>query len=170
MPPSLTPVHGYDGLGLTPMEFTDMQGWPTPVRSDSRDRESLAVDIKIDVDRTILATWLLMGQTLVRSEPLTAPRPARRRIERLDPALDPSVRYLDLRRARTEPSDHPDDHLAESRAGAREYQHRWVVRGHWRNQYYPSRDDHRPIWFDPHFAGPEDKPLLGGERVNVLRR
>ncbi|SES36274.1 hypothetical protein [Actinokineospora terrae] len=28
----------------------------------------------------------------------------------------------------------------------------------------------RPIWIDPHFAGPEDKPLLGGERVNVLRR
>lgn len=56
------------------------------------------------------------------------------------------------------------------RGATREYRHRWIVRGHWRNQYYPSRNDHRPIWIDPHLAGPEDKPLLGGERVNVLRR
>ena len=93
--------------------------------------------------------------------------PARRRIARDDPDLDPTVRYIDLRRARTEPSDHTDD---EPRTSTREYRHRWIVRGHWRNQWYPSRNDHRPIWIDPHFAGPEDKPLLGGERVNVLRR
>ncbi|CCH30612.1 putative secreted protein [Saccharothrix espanaensis DSM 44229] len=42
--------------------------------------------------------------------------------------------------------------------------------GRWRNQYCPSRNDHRPILIDPYFAGPEDKPLLGGGRVNVLRR
>ena len=76
------------------------------------------------------------------------------------------MRYLDLRRASTEPSDRPDDDVGK---GTHEYRHRWM-RGHWRNQYYPSRNDHRPIWIDPHFAGPEDKPLLGGERVNVLRR
>jgi hypothetical protein len=174
IPPSFTPVHGYDWLGLTPMEFTDMHGWPTRVRSGNRDRDSLTAATKVDVDRTILATWLLMGQTLVRSEPVTAPRPARRRIERLDPGLDPTVRYIDLRRARTESSERPgdstDDSTDDSGSGTRDYRHRWIVRGHWRNQYYPSRDDHRPIWIDPHLAGPEDKPLLGGERVNVLRR
>jgi hypothetical protein len=123
-------------------------------------------DARIALQRTILTTWLLMGQNLVSSEPVTAPRAARRRIERLDPVLDPTVRYIDLRHARTEPSDRPDD----DGKGTREYRHRWIVRGHWRNQYYPSRGDHRPIWIDPHLAGPEDKPLLGGERVNVLRR
>jgi hypothetical protein len=122
-------------------------------------------DAGIALERTILPTWLLMGQTLVRSEQLTVPRAARRRIARQDPTLDPAVRYIDLRRARTEPADRTDDTTP-----GRRYRHRWVVRGHWRNQYYPSRGDHRPIWIDPHFAGPEDKPLLGGERVNVLRR
>lgn len=163
IPPSFTPAHGYDWQALTPMEFTDMQGWPSNVTDR---RTSMDADTKIALERTVLATWLLMGQTLARSERLIAPRPARRRIARDDPNLDPTVRYIDLRRARTEPSEHPD----EQHTTTREYRHRWIVRGHWRNQYYPSRNDHRPIWIDPHLAGPEDKPLLGGERVNVLRR
>jgi hypothetical protein len=164
IPPSFSPAHGYEWRGLTPMEFTEMQGWPGYVASNG---EGMDADAKIAQQRTILATWLMMGQTLVRSEQLTAPRAARRRIAREDPHLDSTVRYIDLRRARTEPADHTAD---ESQASTREYRHRWIVRGHWRNQFYPSRNDHRPIWIDPHLAGPEDKPLLGGERVNVLRR
>jgi hypothetical protein len=164
IPPSVCPTHGYHWRGLTPMEFTDMQGWPTGVDDD---KSSLDGDTRVALERTILATWLLMGQTLVRSERLVAQRPARRRIARADPKLDPTVRYIDLRRARTESAGRTDE---ENRSGSREYRHRWVVRGHWRNQWYPSRNDHRPIWIDPHVAGPEDKPLLGGERVNVLRR
>jgi hypothetical protein len=164
IPPSVRPTHGYHWRGLTPMEFTDMEGWPTGVDDD---KSALDGDTRAALERTILATWLLMGQTLVRSERLVAQRPARRRIARTDPTLDPTVRYIDLRRARTEPADRTDD---EHRVSGREYQHRWIVRGHWRNQWYPSRNDHRPIWIDPHLAGPEDKPLLGGERVNVLRR
>ncbi|SEB46578.1 hypothetical protein SAMN04489727_1971 [Amycolatopsis tolypomycina] len=164
IPPSFSPAHGYEWRGLTPMEFTEMQGWPGYVASNG---EGMDADAKIAQQRAILATWLMMGQTLVRSEQLTAPRAARRRIAREDPHLDPTVRYIDLRRARTEPPDHTAE---ESRTSTREYRHRWIVRGHWRNQFYPSRNDHRPIWIDPHLAGPEDKPLLGGERVNVLRR
>ncbi|WP_424187647.1 hypothetical protein ACOBQX_07575 [Actinokineospora sp. G85] len=164
VPPSFVPPNGYEWCALTPMEFTEMEGWPGGV---SETESSGDTEARIALQRAILATWLLMGQTLVRSEQMTAPRAARRRIERLDPVLDPTVRYIDLRRARIEPSDRPDDDVGK---GTREYRHRWIVRGHWRNQYYPSRNDHRPIWIDPHFAGPEDKPLLGGERVNVLRR
>jgi hypothetical protein len=162
IPPTFTPTHGYYWCGLTPMEFTDMHGWPVGVPDG---RASMDLETQTALERTILATWLLMGQTLVRSEPFTAPRAARRRIARTDPHLDPTVRYIDLRRTRAEP-----DRSDEQRTGTREYRHRWVVRGHWRNQWYPSRNDHRPIWIDPHFAGPEDKPLLGGDRVNVLRR
>jgi hypothetical protein len=164
IPPSFAPPHGYEWCALTPMEFTEMEGWPGGV---SETESSVDFDATIALQRTILATWLLMGQTLVRCEPMTAPRAAGRRIERLDPILDPTVRFIDLRRARTEPADHPGD---DSGKGTREYQHRWIVRGHWRNQFYPSRNDNRPIWIDPHLAGPEDKPLLGGDRVNVLRR
>jgi hypothetical protein len=27
----------------------------------------------------------------------------------------------------------------------RAYRVRWAVRGHWRNQWYPSRPEHRPV-------------------------
>lgn len=166
VPPSFTPPHGYDWQGLTPMEYTDMEGWPGEVTAATlgEDARQLA-EASLTLDRTILATWLLMGQTIVRSEDLTAPRAARRRMSRETPDVDPGVRYIDLRRARTEPSDR-----SETTASTREYRHRWVVRGHWRNQWYASRNDHRPIWIEPHLAGPEDAPLLGGDRVNVLRR
>jgi hypothetical protein len=174
LPPSWHPIHGYFWCGLTPMRFTDMHGWPADITPDTfTDTEPDAAagaaaraETKIALERTILATWLLMGQTIVRSETMMAPRAARHRIARADPTLDAAVRYIDLRRARTEPSDNPE----ENRPGTRAYRHRWVVRGHWRNQWYPSRNDHRPIWISQYIAGPDGKPLLGGERVNVLRR
>lgn len=36
---------------------------------------------------------------------------------------------------------------------------RWMVRGHWRAQFYPSSNCHRPLWITPHVKGPATKPL-----------
>ena len=41
----------------------------------------------------------------------------------------------------------------------REYQCRWVVRGHWRKQWYPSLKTHQPKWIGAYIKGPDDKPL-----------
>ena len=73
VPPSFAPPHGYEWCALTPMEFTEMEGWPGGV---SEGKSSGDTDARIALQRTILATWLLMGQTLARSEPMTAPRAA----------------------------------------------------------------------------------------------
>jgi hypothetical protein len=100
---------------------TQSQGRPIGTSAAAAAR----AEAKIALERTILATWLLMGQTIVRSEPVTAPRAARRRIAHTDPTLDAAVRYIDLRRARTEPSDNPE----ENQPGTRAYRHRWIVRG-----------------------------------------
>jgi hypothetical protein len=43
-----------------------------------------------------------------------------------------------------------------------------VVRGHWRNQWYPSLNARRPLWIAPYLKGPDDAPLLGGEKVTTL--
>ncbi|MFD5882600.1 hypothetical protein [Streptomyces yangpuensis] len=115
--------------------------------------------------RLIQATWLLMGQTLATSERVPADRASRRRIQRLDRTHGTEVRLIRLRRARTERGSTPAEE-----PGTREYQNRWVVRGHWKNQWYPSRDAHRPIWISPYIAGPEGAPLIGGEKVFVLAR
>nr|WP_207205353.1 translation initiation factor IF-2 N-terminal domain-containing protein [Microbacterium protaetiae] len=45
--------------------------------------------------------------------------------------------------------------------------HRWKVQGHYRRQWYPSEQIHRPKWIEEHEAGPADHPLLISERVEV---
>lgn len=41
-----------------------------------------------------------------------------------------------------------------------DYQHRWMVQGHWRNQYYRSTRSHSPIFIAAYIKGPDGKPLL----------
>lgn len=52
----------------------------------------------------------------------------------------------------------------------RQYHHRWIVRMHKVNQWYPSEGVHRIIWRGPYIKGPENAPLLAGERVQALVR
>lgn len=40
-----------------------------------------------------------------------------------------------------------------------EWSHRWMVSGHWRNQWFPTQKRHKQIWIHPYVKGPEDKPL-----------
>jgi hypothetical protein len=48
---------------------------------------------------------------------------------------------------------------------------RWLVRGHWREQWFPSVGRHRPIFILPYEKGPEDKPLkLPGATIFAVRR
>jgi hypothetical protein len=109
----------------------------------------------------VRATWLLMTQPGVTDvdEQLTS-RTMRRRAERegYNPAPVRVVRIhhdADTPR-RSEQSD------------GRTYRVRWTVRGHWRNQWYPSRHEHRPVWINPHIKGPDSAPLRTGETVHLL--
>jgi hypothetical protein len=35
----------------------------------------------------------------------------------------------------------------------------WMVKGHWRNQYHPRSQEHRPAFIQSYVKGPEDKPF-----------
>jgi hypothetical protein len=116
-------------------------------------------------ERALVVSWLLMGQTLTRTDTEHAPKSAAKRIARLDPNLLTAVRYVQLRH-RGVPSQDPG-----GEGTGRSLRHRFVVRGHWRNQWYPSRKDHRPIWIDDHLKGPDGAPILDPDKlVNILRR
>lgn len=53
----------------------------------------------------------------------------------------------------------------------RTYTHRWIVRGHWRQQAHgPGRTLRRPTWVPSHIKGPADAPLLEKDTVWVWRR
>jgi hypothetical protein len=62
----------------------------------------------------------------------------------------------------------PRTHSAGVSGSSRSYSHRWVVRGHWRRQWYPSQGRHIPIWITEHIAGPDDAPIVVRDKVTVV--
>lgn len=81
-----------------------------------------------------------------------------------EPATDTAVSRTKLIYLRREHrvSTRSDDHGSTR-------DHQWLVRGHWREQWYPSVKDHKRIWIDPHLAGRPDSPLDTTPRVYVIR-
>ena len=110
------------------------------------------------------ATWTLMMQPQVaerrhRDQPGKDIARARRQ------GWNPSpITVVDLRPMRTV-SD-PD---AEAGSGRRLHV-RHVVRGHWRQQWYPSTESHRPRWIASYLKGPEGAPIKATTPVMVWRR
>jgi hypothetical protein len=59
----------------------------------------------------------------------------------------------------------------EPLGGTANYSHRFLVAGHWRNQWCPSLGVHRQTWISPYVKGPADKPLKPPHgRAFVLNR
>lgn len=119
--------------------------------------------IKHDALRTLIATWLIMGQDLVTVEPEPLPRQMRRRFIRDNGEEPPLVRVVKLRRPKTRRAD------TDSESG-RKLHYRHPRRGHWRQQWYPSRNDHRPKYIPDLMIGDESLPLMPGARVFDLRK
>jgi hypothetical protein len=116
-------------------------------------------------DRRRLATMLsLLHQPIVREDFAYPTRPEIRRAGRIaKEEVDlPTVRILTLREITNEPL-----HEIESSV---EWTHRWIVNGHWRNQWYATEQRHRPIWIAPFQKGPADKPLVIRPTVRAWRR
>jgi hypothetical protein len=104
-----------------------------------------------DLTRFMQTLWRLMQQTIAETYRERPSRASRRRAERAG-AVEKYVTVIRLRRPHRPP--------AEGHVPAEvEWTHRWLVRGHWRNQWFPSMSAHRAIWISPFVKGPEDKPL-----------
>jgi len=58
----------------------------------------------------------------------------------------------------------------ESSGHTVEWTHRWIVGGHWRNQWFPSAGVHRQIWISPYVKGPDDQPLVVKPRAYTWDR
>ncbi len=118
----------------------------------------------------MMTTWALMGQriTVTHDEPL--PRTVRRQYTRQGRPV-PVVRTSTLRQAAR---PHQDRQERDPNAPGRTYSVRWPVKGYgyWRNTWYPSRQRHEQqfVQVQSYMKGDPDAPLVGGDRVNVLRR
>ena len=107
------------------------------------------------------AAWILMQQPTVADQRPVGPsiKAARRRN-----SDHQDVTLIDLRRL-----EHKTTDTAEP--VSRQYQHRWLVRGHWRQQAYgPERSLRKPVWVPSHIKGPADAPLKERPHVHVWRR
>lgn len=111
---------------------------------------------------TILATWTLMQQSLTVTGPAVVQRAERRRNQRAE--LPSDVVVVRLRRKST------DGEISADTAAAVDWSHRWLVGGHWRNQWLPSRQAHRLQWIAPYVKGPANLPLVIKDKVTAWIR
>lgn len=109
--------------------------------------------------------FLLVKQKIAVIHPQSPGRGALRRLSRS--ALMPEdgmVQVVTLRKERPASQEEITD------GTPMEWSHRWIVSGHWRNQYYPSKGRHEPVWIEAYEKGPEDKPLVIKDKVFVWKR
>lgn len=103
--------------------------------------------------RMAQTTLRLMQQKLAHKGMGRPHRATRREAARLGFPHESEVVIVRLRRESADPD--PDHEPGEAN-----YSHRFIVGGHWRNQWYPSEKLHRQIYIAPYVKGPEDKPLI----------
>ena len=92
----------------------------------------------------------LLQQTITTRERGRPTRPVRRRMKHAG-FPERNVVVVRLRRPTT-PTGDGDAHSVE-------WSHRWLVEGHWRNQWFPSLGIHRQIRINGYVKGPADLPL-----------
>lgn len=138
---------------MLPMPITIMPLTVSKTLEEHFDREFSTVFEKAATqDKVCLFAALLtfLHQRLLIREERQVPRQWRRRNRRDSWARD-GVTIIKLR-------------LVERLKGTGalvpvEWTCRWLVSGHWRQQWYASTRRHRPVWITPYIKGPEDKPL-----------
>lgn len=121
--------------------------------------------------RVAAAFWTLVQQPGITSTTSAAPgKPTDQRRARRAGVTHPSAPVSVVRLHQREPlpaisGNNPRSGTGPLSGTGRKMKVRAAVRGFWRRQWYPSIQQHRHIWIDPHFRGPADAPVVGGERV-----
>lgn len=129
-------------------------GMPVEVgNSEHYDRATL--DEMMRRHKAALSTMLafIQQRILYPSRPHRPDRTTRKIAERERPEQAPTLRVVELRRRQRPDYVPPTEHKDV------DWQVQWVVRGFWRNQFYPSLDRHQPRWIAPYVKGPLDKPF-----------
>jgi hypothetical protein len=110
--------------------------------------------------------WALSAEPHICEAKPAKPDMAHPLPQRFDPEIR-KVKMLVLRENLHRPGESADD---DERV-RREYSHRFIVRGFWRNQAYgPNHSLRRRQWVPPFVKGPADKPLICKETVRIWKR
>jgi hypothetical protein len=112
--------------------------------------------------KQLVCFWRLCQQTIAAREYVYPDRAVGKLLKRRKFSASP-VTVITLRR---------QQHRREVHGIEVEWDHRWLRRGHWRNQWYGHGGERyqRAIYINPTICGPEDKPLLLRPHINLLAR
>lgn len=116
-----------------------------------------------EIAQFMCAMWLLVQQRVAVTRQARASRADRRRWDRIEAGPIPETTVIELRRPVTQSGEREDP-------GFVEWSRRWIVDGHWRNQYHPSTGERVPTWIAPYIKDPEDKPLVVQRKINAWVR
>jgi hypothetical protein len=114
------------------------------------------------VGRFLKALWTISAQRIAVVDQTHPDRASLRRASRHKLVRDGAIRVVTLRRM--------EGSAEYSQAATVEWRGRWVVSGHWRNQYLPSARLHRQQWISAYVKGPEGKPLILKNNVTNVAR
>lgn len=96
----------------------------------------------------------LMEQKLLVPGRVHVPRALEKRYQHSLKSLQmPNLQIVELRRRETLPANPYEPRDVE-------WQHRWFVRAHWRQQRHPTTGAYKPVFVHAYLKGPEGKPLL----------
>lgn len=151
---------GRDGSPLPPLALSHvyplMEGDTAP-KGDKPGMELVSGIVKL-----FLAMQILSRQTIGEPQRFRPDRAQRRRIRREYPQMpERMITLITLRRKSVKHNEEPQKV---------EWSRRWIVRGHWRKQYYPKTKTYDWKYIYEYVKGPEDKPLVTGRRVFDFRR
>jgi len=142
----VVPIHGWTtlegGRADAPIHF-----------NDEADRGTRFAQEVVWLQRLWVALCLFCDQRLLQTRRERVERQARKEAARRGWLGEPLVNVVVLRRREAAADG------AVTSAEPVPWSCRWVVRGHWRQQWYPSERRHKPLWILPHVKGPEEKPL-----------
>jgi hypothetical protein len=114
---------------------------------------------RFPTEGTILQVlWRLTNQRIPFTSEESMPRQLRRQGERK--GLENADKVVVMRLPRRE-----SGLVGGAEGGLARYSHRFIVSGHWRNQFYPSLAHHRQIWIAPFVKGDPELPLVVKERA-----
>jgi hypothetical protein len=152
--PGIIPMMSFAWRPGDAMGVDDLDVGPATERMDRANRR---------VFQYIAAAFALIEQRILVTSKERPGREFRRRLARAGETKEALIHVVRLRRS--------SQGGAPSDGTPMEWSCRWIVRGHWRQQFYPSTGEYRPIFILPHVKGPDDKPLKApAERVFAVVR
>lgn len=105
--------------------------------------------------RFIITSGTFLRQKLLVETKERAERHLRKRIAKLGYSPDRLISIINLRKREYKQGDQHE----ECAVDPVNWSHKWIVRGHMRQQWYPSLHANLPVWIHPYIKGPENMPL-----------